>query len=129
MLGYLRLRLNYTNDKVMNFLQNTAFVRELHVLGKHTEINNDSNGAQHKGYGKRLVTAAEKIAQQNGFDRIAIISGVGVREYYYKLGYELENTYMVKNIYKVDYWTLIMIILIIIMSLSSILLNLYFNTK
>jgi len=128
LLGYLRLRLNYSNDKVMPFLHNTAFVRELHVLGKHTEINIGSNGAQHKGYGKRLVAAAEKIARQNGFDRIAIISGIGVREYYRKLGYELEDTYMVKNIYKVDYWTLTIIIAVCILSFLSTILNMYFNT-
>ena len=108
----------------MPFLHNTAFVRELHVLGKHTELNIGSNGAQHKGYGKRLVAAAEKIARQNGFDRIAIISGIGVREYYRKLGYELDNTYMVKNIYKVDYLTLITIIIVVMLSLLSTLLKL-----
>jgi ELP3 family radical SAM enzyme/protein acetyltransferase len=97
LIGYLRLRLNRTNDSTMPELHNTAFIRELHVLGKHTELNKGTQGAQHRGYGRRLIEEAEKIAQQEGFNRIAIISGVGVREYYRKFEYKLESTYMVKE--------------------------------
>ena len=103
LLGYLRLRLNKSNDKVMPELHDTAFIRELHVLGKHTEIKKDDENnnstvqyAQHRGYGKQLIKYAEFIAEQNGFKKIAIISGIGVREYYLKQGYYLENTYMMK---------------------------------
>ena len=42
---------------------------------------------QHKGFGKQLLRAAERCAAEAGFDRIAVISGVGVREYYRKQGY------------------------------------------
>jgi elongator complex protein 3 len=102
LIGYLRLRLNWSNSDTMPELYSTAFIRELHVLGKHTELNNGTmngtkNGAQHRGYGRRLVEEAEKIAQEMGFNRIAIISGVGVREYYRKFGYTLQSTYMVKE--------------------------------
>ena len=41
---------------------------------------------------------AEEISQQNGWNKIAVISGVGVRGYYKKLGYRLTDTYMVKKI-------------------------------
>jgi elongator complex protein 3 len=51
---------------------------------------------QHKGIGKQLIKEAEKIAKQNNLNKIAIISGIGVRNYYRKLGYTLEDTYMVK---------------------------------
>jgi ELP3 family radical SAM enzyme/protein acetyltransferase len=101
LLGYLRLRLNKTNDMVQPELYDTAFIRELHVLGKHTEINANSETekyAQHRGYGKQLIKIAESIAKENGFKKIAIISGIGVREYYRKQGYHLENTYMMKKI-------------------------------
>ena len=40
---------------------------------------------------------AEEITKENGFDKLFVISGVGVREYYKKLGYELEEAYMVKE--------------------------------
>lgn len=129
LMGYLRLRLNKSNDMVMPELRDTAFIRELHVLGKHTEINKDSNSsevqnAQHRGYGKRLVKIAEQIAQENGFKKIAIISGIGVREYYRKQGYFLENTYMMKNL-KNDYYSLSLCFMFCIIILFLFLANLF----
>ena len=41
---------------------------------------------------------AEEIARTNGKDKIIVISGVGVRGYYRKIGYEQEGPYMVKGI-------------------------------
>jgi elongator complex protein 3 len=40
---------------------------------------------------------AERLARKNHCSKIAVISGVGVRDYYRRLGYKLENTYLVKN--------------------------------
>ena len=82
-------------------LHDCAFIRELHVLGKHTEVGNktDSN-TQHRGYGKLLIAKAEEIAIQNGFTKMSVISGVGVRQYYKKFGYYLENTFMMKKLTK-----------------------------
>ena len=66
------------------------------------------NSAQHKGIGKMLMAEAEKIvrsgyaktdyAKKCGIKKIAVISGVGVREYYKKMGYSKSGTYMVKYI-------------------------------
>ena len=53
---------------------------------------------QHIGFGKRLIYRAESIAWKNGYRKIAIISAVGTRDYYRKMGYHLENTYMVKTL-------------------------------
>lgn len=45
-----------------------------------------------------VIKKAEKIAKNEfNFNRIAIISGVGVREYFSKLKYKLRETYMVKR--------------------------------
>lgn len=42
---------------------------------------------------------AERIARdEHGSRKIAVISGVGTRNYYRKLGYELEGPYMVKSL-------------------------------
>ena len=41
---------------------------------------------------------AEAIAKNAGKEKMVVISGVGVREYYVKLGYKKEGHYMVKNI-------------------------------
>ena len=76
-----------------------AFIRELHTYGQLINIGKKSKGAsQHIGMGVKLVKKAETICRQNKINKLAVISGVGVRGYYRKLGYTLENTYMVKNI-------------------------------
>ena len=53
---------------------------------------------QHKGWGKKLLRKAEKIAKKAGKDKMVVISGVGAREYYRKLGYKLEGMYMTQKI-------------------------------
>lgn len=76
-----------------------AFIRELHTYGHLVPIDEkDPRAAQHKGYGKLLMAEAERIASEAGFDRMSVISGIGVRAYYRKLGYRLRGTYMVKRL-------------------------------
>ena len=53
---------------------------------------------QHMGFGKKLIKEAGRIAWDNGYSEMAIISAVGTRNYYRKFGYELKNTYMVKEL-------------------------------
>jgi ELP3 family radical SAM enzyme/protein acetyltransferase len=141
--SFLRLRLSKNSGKINNKiifpeLINTAIVRELHTYGKVIPCkdnlkyykNNsifinqdDSNKSQHKGFGKKLLDRAEQIAQNNGFNRIAVISGVGVREYYRKIGYNLDSNigcYQIKilnkhiNIFKSLFIIMIAIITYII---------------
>ncbi len=76
-----------------------SFIRELHTYGQSVEIAEKEKGAsQHIGYGKKLMQTAFKICKQNKIKKLAVISGVGVRAYYKKLGFKLENTYMVRNL-------------------------------
>ena len=100
LIGFLRLRLNINySSLIIPELINSALIRELHIYSNITNVGNNLNHSmQHKGYGKKLIAIAEKIAIKKGFDKIAIIAGTGVRDYYRKLGYELENTYMIKEI-------------------------------
>ncbi|MFA6973776.1 MAG: tRNA uridine(34) 5-carboxymethylaminomethyl modification radical SAM/GNAT enzyme Elp3 [Parcubacteria group bacterium] len=91
------------NDKLYNFLpvlKNAALIREVHTYGKMAEINTkDKKSPQHIGLGKKLMLEAERIARQEfGRDKIVVISGVGVRGYYRKMGYRLQDTYMTKNL-------------------------------
>lgn len=75
-----------------------AIIREVHTYGKLTSINKSSkNSPQHIGLGKKLILEAEKIAR-NEFNckKISVISGIGAREYYRKLGYRLKDSYMLK---------------------------------
>lgn len=103
-LGFIRLRLpSYLSKSdvkpLFKTLHNSAIIRELHIYGKATGIGKQEHrSAQHKGLGEELLTIAEKKAKDKGVHKIAIISGVGVRNYYRKLGYTLSDTYMVKSI-------------------------------
>ena len=71
---------------------------------------------------------AECITFNNNIPKIAVIAGVGVREYYQKLGYQLEHNYMIKKIAKdptnnnvFEYTVLFTIIILIISILYDIL--------
>jgi len=52
---------------------------------------------QHVGIGKMLMRRAEEKANENGYKKIVVISGVGAREYYYKLGYKNDGPYLSKK--------------------------------
>lgn len=92
--GFLRLRI--TNKWSVKDIENTAIVRELHVYGKETRIG-EKGKIQHRGIGKALMKRAEEIAHDNKLN-ISVISAVGVREYYRKLGYKLKGEYMFKQL-------------------------------
>jgi ELP3 family radical SAM enzyme/protein acetyltransferase len=84
-------------------LNNVAMIRELHVYGNVNPVDMDNMKAttQHRGFGKKLVAKAEEIARNNSYEKIAVISGVGVRKYYEKIGYTLGSyDYMYKDIKK-----------------------------
>lgn len=96
LLGLLRLRFPY--KPFISELEDRAIVRELHVYGRALKIGEiKADASQHRGIGKSLLEIAESIAKQS-YDGIAIISGVGVREYYRKLGYMLVGHYMIKSL-------------------------------
>ncbi|MFA5070999.1 MAG: tRNA uridine(34) 5-carboxymethylaminomethyl modification radical SAM/GNAT enzyme Elp3 [Candidatus Pacearchaeota archaeon] len=88
LFGLLRLRI----------VNGNAIIREIHVYGQSLKLGEKGKTSQHIGLGKWLMNEAEKISVKENVKKISVISGVGVREYYQKLGYKLENTYMVKFI-------------------------------
>ena len=82
--------------------QPTSLIRELHVYGSAVPLHaRNPRKFQHQGYGTLLMEEAERIARdEHGSKKIAVISGVGVRSYYRKLGYTLEGVYMCKMLRK-----------------------------
>lgn len=86
--------------KFLPVLKNCAIIREVHTYGQMLQIKiKDKKASQHKGLGKKLIKEAEKIAKKEfNLKKVAVISGVGARNYYRKLGYKLKNTYMIKNL-------------------------------
>ncbi len=100
LIGFIRLRINGNKPNILSVLKDCALIRELHVYSNLNNVGNNINESmQHKGYGKKLVYEAEKLALLNGYKKIAIISGTGVRNYYKNLGYNLNETYMIKNLH------------------------------
>ncbi|NCO84766.1 MAG: tRNA uridine(34) 5-carboxymethylaminomethyl modification radical SAM/GNAT enzyme Elp3 [Candidatus Huberarchaeum crystalense] len=95
LVGYLRLRF-LSNNK------NIAIVRELHIYGKSVRIGKKKSNKgeyQHFGWGRCLLKKAEEICKKNKKTEIWVMSGVGAREYYKKLGYIFNKFYMKKKIY------------------------------
>lgn len=102
LIGLLRLRKaskKYTYRKEF-ISQKTSIVRELHVYGSVVPLHSrDPRKFQHQGFGTLLMEEAERIArEEHGSEKISVISGVGVRNYYSKLGYELDGPYMSKRL-------------------------------
>ena len=80
-------------------LQNSAIIRELHTFGLMVPIAEKKMAPQHKGLGKKLIKIAEKITKKEfRLNKISVISGIGVKKYYKKLGFIPNGTYMTKKL-------------------------------
>jgi elongator complex protein 3 len=98
LVGFARLRFPSQQLRA-EITEDSALLRELHVYGETAAVGEKAGlKSQHKGYGKMLLETAENIARQQGKNKMIVISGVGVREYYRKLGYKREGQYMVKKL-------------------------------
>ena len=77
-----------------------SMVRELHVYGTAVPVHGrDATLFQHQGFGTLLMEEAARIARdEHGSDKLAVISGVGTRGYYRRLGFELEGAYMTMSL-------------------------------
>ena len=98
--GFLRLRKPSKMAHRNEITENSCIIRELHVFGKSIKIGkHEENSIQHSGLGRKLMGEAEKISREN-FDarKILVISAIGTREYYKKLGYRLDGPYMSKQL-------------------------------
>jgi elongator complex protein 3 len=101
LVGFLRLSLPLSDSPTTGLqdLSGAALVREVHVYGQSLEVGEEQSGAaQHIGLGTRLLEAAEDLAREANYARMAVIAAVGTRGYYAGRGYTLGDTYMVKNL-------------------------------
>ncbi len=96
LFGFARMRFpsQFLREEIT---KDSALIRELHVYSAAVQISKRSNDSfQHRGIGRQLMLKAEEIARQNSKDKIVVLSGIGAREYFKRLGYEREGAYMVK---------------------------------
>ncbi|KAL3151943.1 Elongator subunit [Trebouxia sp. C0010 RCD-2024] len=102
LVGLLRLRkvCGAAKSRQPELQGRCSIVRELHVYGTAVAVSaRDATKQQHQGYGTLLMEEAERIARREHRSlRLAVISGVGTRHYYRKLGYHLEGHYMLKEL-------------------------------
>lgn len=100
LIGFIRLRIPSKDVFRFEITDSSALIRELHVYGQMQKIGKSSEKLwQHKGYGTRLLEEAERIAKEEyNKNKLLIISGIGVRDYYRKFGYHRDGPYMSKFI-------------------------------
>ncbi|XP_050401515.1 elongator complex protein 3 isoform X1 [Patella vulgata] len=104
LIGLLRLRKCSEDTFRPELTGGCSVVRELHVYGSVVPVHaRDPTKFQHQGFGMLLMEEAERIArEEHGSWKMAVISGVGTRNYYRKIGYELEGPYMTKLLNKAE---------------------------
>ena len=96
--GYVRMRFPYSPER-NEIIKDSAIIRELKVVGTTTPIGaKEEDKIQHKGIGKMLMKEAEKIAKDKKKTKMVVISAIGTREYYRKLGYRKDGCYMTKRL-------------------------------
>ena len=138
--GFVRLRIPYKNREIgikdiyefqyellthpkpfyNETLEDMGLIRELHVYGGVQKVNSQGESIQHKGFGKQMLNKAEEIAYINNLKGVVVISGIGVREYYEKLGYTLKNHYMIKKFKLIRYKSAILFTSLTLIGISSL---------
>jgi elongator complex protein 3 len=101
LIGFLRLRIPSKSAHRSEIItEPAAIVREIRVVGELVKAHDNPQASQiqHRGYGKALMQAAENYARNHGYSKILVISGIGVRKYFYKLGYQLDGPYVSKKL-------------------------------
>lgn len=101
LVGYVRLRIPSKKAHRKEIRRKPcSIVRELHVYGSLVPVGKHIEEAwQHKGYGNILMSKAESITRQEyGLRRILVISALGTKQYYERLGYTHDGVYMSKTL-------------------------------
>jgi elongator complex protein 3 len=103
LVGYLRLRKpsEFAHRPELNNGK-TMIVREIKVVGelvpKDLEPSNKFQ-IQHRGYGSLLLEEAERIAKDEfNSNKISVISGIGVRDWFFDKNYFLDGPYVSKRL-------------------------------
>jgi elongator complex protein 3 len=106
LLGFLRLSLpkpeaqaQFIDQSGLKVLQSAAMIREIHVYGQMVSLGQQANGAggkaQHLGLGTKLIKKARTISREQGYQRLAVISAIGTKQYYRQRGFKDQGLYQV----------------------------------
>jgi elongator complex protein 3 len=98
LIGFVRLRIPDAPFRPKLDAE-TGMVRELHVYGRMVPVGERRGDAwQHRGWGERLMDAAEEKARELGMRKMVVMSALGTKQYYARLGYEKEGAYVSKRL-------------------------------
>lgn len=99
LIGFIRLRIPSENAYRPEIMD-SAIVRELHVYGRMTPVGRRVEDAwQHRGWGRTLLSEAERISKERyDMKKLVVLSALGTKEYYKKLGYYPDGVYMSKRL-------------------------------
>jgi len=98
--GFCRLREPF-NPFRKEINERTALVRELHIYSESLPLKEkpEKKEFQHRGFGKKLLEKAGEIAAEElDCNKLLVISGLGVKEYYKKLGFKDDGPYVSRSI-------------------------------
>ncbi len=100
LVGFLRLRVPSDKPYRPEIGGDTALIRELHVYGRMVPVGEHRSDAwQHRGWGEALMAEAERAAREDhGLGKIVVMSALGTKPYYDRLGYGREGAYMSKRL-------------------------------
>jgi ELP3 family radical SAM enzyme/protein acetyltransferase len=121
--GFIRLRIPSETSEVIDTLKGCALIRELHVYGVLQRVGTrDGKAVQHKGLGRNLLWYAMLYSLYNGYFKLAVISGVGVRNYYRKFGFLDSETYLVKDMKPLvlKLWLMFMVCFVVCIKCTNI---------
>jgi len=99
LVGFLRLRVpSERAHRPEISCEASSVVRELHVYGPLVPVGRKLAGAwQHEGYGEVLLSEAERTSREE-YDcrKVVVISALGTKQYYRRLGYGHDGPYVSK---------------------------------
>jgi len=88
------VRSRTSSRMTLSEIEESAIIREIHVYGPAVRVGDKSKGKpQHLGLGKKLIKRAIEISKNESYKNLAVISAVGTREYYRKLGFKDGDLY------------------------------------
>ncbi len=103
-LAFLRLSLPKKNQPILlPELNQSAMIREVHVYGVTAALGKkDQHLAQHGGFGSKLIIEAKKLAQAAGYQKLAVISAIGTKEYYQDRGFNQVSLYQICDLVEAE---------------------------
>jgi elongator complex protein 3 len=98
LIGFIRLRMPGETPHRPEITHKAGLIRELHIYGEMTPMGVEAHDWQHRGWGELLMNEAEKTAREKfDMEKILVMSALGTKEYFKRLGYRKEGVYVSKT--------------------------------